>query len=111
MPHRCQPGKLRECDQHAAADQLSPREGDETARGLERPSRRQDVVDHQHAMPPLQRVAMHLESIRAVLEIVGDALDRVRKLSRFSYRNEACPEMMCNGSAKDEAAALDADHM
>ena len=52
------------------------------------PARGQQVIHDEHALARFHRVAVNLERVLAIFEIVGD-LDRVRgKLARLANRDE-----------------------
>ena len=59
--------------------------------------------------PAVDRVAVHLEAVGAVFEVVGDADRSCRQLAELAHRHEAGADAVGDRRAEDEAAALDAD--
>src|SRR5262249_3626929 len=79
---------------------------DRRARGA---AGREQVVDDQHLLSLVDRVAVHLEAVGAVFERVAHADRRVRKLPDLAYGNEARADPIRDRGAEDEPAALDPD--
>jgi hypothetical protein len=70
----------------------------------------EDVVDDQDPLVRVDRVAVDLELVGAVLELVLLAGDRPRQLARLAHRHEPGPQPIRDRSGEDEATGLDADH-
>ena len=61
--------------------------------------------------PGCDRVAVDLEQVGAVLELVLLALDLPRQLAGLADRDEAGAEPVGDRRGEDEAAGLDAEHL
>ncbi len=77
---------------------------------MHRPAGRQEVVDDEHLLTRLDRVAMDLEGVRSVLERVLDGDRLGRELAQLAHGHEAGVELVGHRRAEDEAARLHADH-
>ncbi len=62
-------------------------------------------------MPRAYRVAVHLQGVLAVLELVVHPLHARWQLARLPYRHERRAQLQGDRSAEDEAAALDSRDM
>src|SRR5918996_1517553 len=67
----------------------------------------QDVVNDQDPLAGPERVAVDLEGLGAVLELVGLGLGLPRELPGLPDRHEPGPEVVRHGRGQDEAAGLD----
>ena len=84
---------------------------DHVDRGLRRPAGGDQIVDQQHALARRDRIGVHLDAIRAVLELVVLADGLVRELSGLAHGDEARAELHRHGAAEDEATRLDRHHL
>src|SRR4051812_4246703 len=49
---------------------------------------REHIIDNEHPIPDVDRIAMHFEDVGAILQLVLDPLRRSRKLPGLSHRNK-----------------------
>src|SRR5437588_10994559 len=73
------------------------------------PAGGEHVVDDQHVIPGLDRVAMDLEQVRPVLELVLDPLDLPRELPGLAHRDESGTEPIRHGCGHDEPTRPDSE--
>ena len=69
------------------------------------------VVDDEHAVVGFERVAVHLERVGAVLELVAVRVRVPRQLARLAHGHEAGTERERDRRREDEPARLDADDL
>ena len=85
------------------------RRSTELDRALDRAAGRQEVVDDQHLLARLDRVAMDLERVRAVFERVLDGDRLGRQLAELPDRDQAGVELVGHRGTEDEPARLHPD--
>ena len=83
------PAQERKLDQERAGDDRRARRSDQVAAGAHRAAGGQDVVDQEHALAGPERVAVDLELVAAVLELILLSDGGVRELARLANRHEA----------------------
>src|SRR4051812_5302434 len=98
-----------ELDEERQTDDVALQPLDELDRALDGAAGREEVVDDEDLLPRLDRVAVDLERVRAVLEGVlhGDRLRR--QLAQLAHRDEAGIQLVGHGGAEDEAPRLHPD--
>ena len=99
--------EIGKVDHERASDDFAADRRDQLERGLRRASGRDQVVDEQHAFATRDRVAVHLEAVGPVLELVVLADVLGRELARLADRDEADAKLARERRADDEAARLD----
>ena len=82
-------------------------EADELERRFGRSAGGDQVVDEQHALAALQRIAVHLETVDAVLELVVLAEVLGGQLAAFADRHEPRVHPVRERGPDDEAARFD----
>src|SRR3989442_6286213 len=87
---------------HLGAQALGQADG-----GRRRPARGEHVVHDQYPLAGLHGVAVDLEQVGAVLELVLLALDLPGELPRLAHGHEPGPEAVGGGGGQDEASGLD----
>jgi len=98
-----------ELDEEAEGRDLASDLLDQARHPSRRASGREHVVHDDHSLARANRVLVHLQPIRSVLQLVGD-LDRLRgELPRFANRNLPFAESVGESGGEDESAAFDAD--
>src|SRR5262245_2805126 len=100
-----------ELDDEREADHLTAQSFGKTDGRGRRAAGRDDVVDDQHLLTGRDRVAVDLEEIGAVLELVLLALDLTRQLSRLAHGHEPRHMAIRDGRREHETAGLDAEHL
>ena len=83
---------------------------DQTGGGRRGPTGRHHVVHDQHLLARLHGIAVDLEKVGAVLELVLLPLDLPRQLARLAHRHESGTEPVGDGRGEDEPSGLDAEH-
>src|SRR5260370_8395988 len=96
----------RQLDQERDADDPPAQLLDQPERGGHRASRREQVVDGEHALAALDRVLVHRERVTAVLELVLDLDGLAGKLAELAHGHEARAELLRAGAAADQAPPL-----
>src|ERR1700704_4240462 len=69
----------------------------------------EEIIDDEHTSSRLDRILVHLEGRRAVLEVVLHADHVGRQLAELADRHEPDAELVGDRSREDEAAGLHAD--
>src|SRR5581483_6169319 len=103
------PAQEGELDDEPAADDLSAAAGDQLERRRRRAAGGEQVVDQEHAMLRPERVAVDLERVATVLELVARGVGLVRQLARLAHDGHPGAERV-RGGGDDEPARLDAEH-
>src|ERR1700677_322954 len=83
---------------------------DQLHRRLHGSSGSQQVVDQHHPLAGRNGVQVDLQRVRAVLQIVGNASHRSRKLARLAHRHKASVQPVGQRWSKDESTRLNAQH-
>src|SRR6266436_2860879 len=96
-------------DEEREGDDLSLELSHELDRSRDGPACGQQVIDDQHLRTGLDRVPVHLQGGRPVLEVVLDAHHVGRQLTELPDGYEADAELVRDRCAEDEAARLHAD--
>ena len=96
-------------DQEAEPDDLPAERLDQPAGRGGRAAGGEHVVDDEDLLAGVDRVAVDLELVGAVLELVLLADDRPRQLARLADRHEPGTQAIGDRRGEDEAARLDAD--
>ena len=106
---RSRPFRKSSSTRKARPDHVALEPLDELDRPLDRPARREEVVDDQDLLPGLDRVAVDLERVRPVFEGVlhGDRLGR--QLAQLADGDEARLQLVRHRRAEDEAPRLHPD--
>src|SRR5947209_5721981 len=73
-------------------------------------ARRQQIVGDEDALAADDGVAVNLQNVLSVFEIVRDARHFGRQLLRFAHRHEARAERVGKRGREDKTARLDAEH-
>ena len=108
-PSRARPPRSLDLDQEAEPDDLAAERLDEPAGRGRRAAGGEHVVDDEDPLAGVDGVAVDLELVGAVLEVVLLADDRPRQLARLADRHEPGPQAVGHRRGEDEAARLDAD--
>src|SRR4029453_6991198 len=83
-----------ELDEERQADALALQTLDQLDRALHRATGRQQVIDDEHLLPRLDRIAMDLERVGAVLQRVFDGDRLGRQLAELADRDQARVELV-----------------
>src|SRR5206468_9355782 len=97
-----------ELDQECEADDLALELLHELDGAGHSATRREEVVDDQHPRARLDRILVHLEGRRTVLEVVLNADHVPRQLAELAHRDETDAELVGDGRGEDEPAGLHA---
>ena len=81
------------------------------ARGRCRPAGGEHVVDDEHPVVGGERVAVHLQHVAAVLQLVAVRVGVPRQLARLAHRHEPGAQGEGDRRREDEPARLDTDHL
>src|SRR3954467_12628196 len=95
-----------ELDEKGEPDDVALEPLDQLDRALDGAAGREEVVDDQDLLARLDRIAVDLEGVRAVLEGVLDRDRLGRQLAELADRNEARVELVGHRRAEDEPARL-----
>src|SRR6266576_2910135 len=95
-----------ELDEEGETDDLTLELLHELDRAGHRSTGREEIVDDEHPRARFDRVPVHLESRRAVLEVVLDAHHIPRQLAELSHRDEANAELVRDRRREDEPPRL-----
>src|SRR5215210_5713089 len=104
------PVQIGKLDQEPETDDHAAERFDQAARCGRGAPRSQHIVHHQDPLARVDRVAMNLELVGAVLELVLLTRHRPRQLARLPNRNETRTQAICDRGGEDEAPRLDADN-
>ena len=75
-----------------------------------RPTRREDVIDDQDSLAPLNRIAMDLEPICTVFKLIFPELDFAGQFLRLAYGNKPGPERQSDRRSEEVPSRLDPDN-
>jgi len=103
------PAQEIQFDYEMQTHHLAPQLPYELGYGRRRSAGGEHIVDDQNAVPDLNRVAMDLERIGAVFELIFDALSRGRQLVGLPHRNEAGMQSVSHGRREYKSARFNAD--
>ena len=104
------PVQRPDLDQEAEADDDPAELLDQPARGRRGATGGEHVVDDEDPLAGMDRVAVHLQLVGAVLEAVLLAHDRPRQLARLAHGHEPGPDLERDGRGEDEPARLHPEH-
>src|SRR6516164_5035335 len=96
------PAEVRKVDDERAADNPAAGHVDQLQRGLGRAAGGDQVVDQKHAFAAQNAVAVDLQTVGAVLELVVLPEVLRRQLAAFANGDEASPQRESERCADDE---------
>src|SRR5207249_4981705 len=103
----CAAAEVGQIDDEGTADDRTSGETEKLERGLGRAASGDQVVDEQHALTALYPIAVHLEPVGAILELVVLPEVLGGQLAAFPNRHETGAQSIGKRGADDEAARFD----
>ena len=108
-PSAAAPVEILELHQKRESFDVRAKSFEQPRRSGRRAARREQVVDHQHALALLQGVGVNLERVGAVLERILFGQSIVRQLARLTNGDETGTDGVSDRRAENVTARLDGD--
>src|SRR6266853_1367802 len=99
-----------ELNDELEADDFAAQLADQLRHRRRSPASGEHVIDNQDATADFDGVAMDLQHVGAVFELIFDALRRRGELPGLAHGDESGAQRIGHGGGEDKAAGLDADH-
>src|ERR1043166_17895 len=103
-------GEKFQFDYEHQSNNLASQSFHQIANGSRGAARRQQVVRDDHSVAISDGVAMYLESVLTVLEVVRNRSAFSRQLLRLAYRHKSGAQVIREGRRENETAGFDAYH-